>query len=349
MGPEKLQKVSITREEIREIYDQGPEAVESLVLSLVDTINMLIDRVEAQDVRIKKLEDQINKNSRNSSKPPSTDSPYRNKKKKKNNPQDRKKKRVGTTLAQVANPDEIVSCEVALCEHCQENLSGIPVINIEKRQVTDIPPIKAYTTEYQSEIKQCPHCHQITKASFPDGVTHAAQYGPNIQAMAVYFRNYQLLPLERTTQLFKDLFGVSLSEGFLVNMSTRCAGHLSDFIENLKSKLIGAPVIHNDETGVNINGKLHWIHTAGNSQYTYLFPHQKRGSKASDDMGILPYYKGVSVHDFWKPYEKYDCDHAYCNAHILRELIFVYENHNQAVILKVANDKIEFPNILNNS
>ena len=336
MGSEKLQKVSITREEIRKVYDQGPEAVESLVLSLVDTINRLIDRVDeqdkiikAQDARIKKLEDQINKNSRNSSRPPSTDSPFRNKKKKKNPIQGRKK-RVGTTLAQVAHPDEIVICEVALCEHCQENLSDIPVLNIDKHQVTDIPPVKAYTTEYQGEIKQCPHCHQITKATFPQGITHVAQYGPNIQAMAVYLRSYQLLPLERTVQLFKDLFGISLSEGFLVNMSTRCADSLSGFIENLKSKLIGAQVLHSDETGVNINGTLHWIHTAGNSEYTYLFPHKKRGSDASDEMGILPYYKGVLIHDFWKPYEKYDCTHAYCNAHILRELTFASENHNQA-------------------
>ncbi len=330
MGFEKLQKISISREEIRKVYDQGPEAVETLVLSLVDTINMLIDRVDAQDERIKKLEDQINKNSRNSSKPPSTDSPYRNKLKNNKKSQGRNKKRVGTSLAQVPNPDEIVHCDVTLCEHCQESLSDIPALNIEKRQVTDIPLIKAFITEYQAEIKHCPHCHQITKASFPQGVTHVAQYGPNIQAMAVYLRNYQLLPLERTTRLFTDLFGISLSEGFLVNMSTRCANLLSGFMENLKSKLIGEPVIHNDETGVNINGTLHWIHSAGNSEYTFLFPHEKRGSDASDEMGILPHFKGVSVHDFWKPYEKYDCEHAYCNAHILRELIFVSENHQQA-------------------
>ncbi len=83
------------------------------------------------------------------------------------------------------------------------------------------------------------------------------------------------LNMERTTQLFKDLFGVSLSEGFLVNMTTRCAESLSGFNENLKSRLIGAQVLHNDETGININGTLHWIHTAGNSEYTYLFPLRK--------------------------------------------------------------------------
>ncbi len=151
MWPEKLQKISISREEIRKVYYRGPEAVETLVLSLVDTINMLIDRDDAQDERIKKLEDQINKNSRNSSKPPSTDSSYSNKPKNKNKSQNRKKKRVWTTLAPVSNPDEIAHCEVVLCEHCQENLSDTPALNIEKRQVTDIPPIKVYTTEYSGD------------------------------------------------------------------------------------------------------------------------------------------------------------------------------------------------------
>jgi len=127
MGHENIQKVSITREQIREVYDQGPEAVETLVFSLVDTINLLIDKVEAQDKRIKKLEDQIKKNSRNSSKPPSTDSPFKNKTKNKNKKKDPgvKKKRTGTTLNQVSDPDEIISCKVDFCEHCQRDLSNV--------------------------------------------------------------------------------------------------------------------------------------------------------------------------------------------------------------------------------
>jgi len=336
---EKLQKISITREQIREVYDQGPEAVENLVLSLVDSINQLIDIVEeqntkikAQDKRIKKLEDQIAKNSRNSSKPPSTDSPYKNKnknKKKKKKKYGEKKKRTGTTLNQVSDPDEIISCKVEFCEHCHCDLSDVDIIEIDKRQVTDIPPIKAFTTEYQGEIKECSDCHKITKAVFPDGVTHKVQYGSGIQAVAVYLRNYQLIPLERTIDLFKDLFHISMSEGTIVNMTTRCADQLSEFMEMVKQKLIGARIMHNDETGINILGILHWLHTAGNKYYTYLSPHEKRGSIAFDEIGILPDFRGVSVHDFWKPYEKYDCLHAYCNAHLIRELTFAHENLKQ--------------------
>ncbi|MCG8079009.1 MAG: IS66 family transposase [Candidatus Thiodiazotropha taylori] len=330
MDVQDLQEITITRKEIREIYDQGPEAVETLVLALVDKINFLTSVVKEQDLRINKLEESLGKNSRNSSKPPSTDSPYKNReKKKKKKKHGEKKKRTGTTLNQVSDPDEIISCKVVFCEHCHRDLSSVEAKDIDKRQVTDIPPVKAFTTEYQGEVKECPNCYKTNKAVFPDGVTHKAQYGPGVQAVAVYLRNYQLIPLERTIELLRDLLGISLSEGSLVNMTTRCADRLSGFMETVKQKLTAANIMHNDETGINVGGILHWLHTAGNQEYTYLFPHKKRGSTAFEEMGILPDFQGVSVHDFWKPYEKYDCSHAYCNAHLIRELTFAHENLKQ--------------------
>ena len=338
MEPGKLQKISITRKQIRAVYDQGPEAVEDLVLSLVNSINQLIDISEKQEKRIKKLEAQINKNSRNSSKPPSSDSPFKNKdKKKKKQSAGIKKKRKGTTLKQVEDPDEVVKFKVDFCEHCQSDLSAVNIQTLDKRQVTDLPPIKAYTIEYQGEVKECPHCHKITKAVFPEGVTHKVQYGSGIQAIAVYLRNYQLIPLKRTIELFRDLFNIHLSEGTIVNMTTRCADNLSGFMEIVKYKLITAKIMHNDETGINIRGILHWLHTAGNKDYTYLFPHKKRGQVAFDEIGILPEFTGVSVHDFWKPYEKYDCSHAYCNAHLIRELTFAHENLKQKWAAKMIS------------
>ena len=336
MGYEQLQKITITRDQIRTIYDEGPEAVETLVLSLVKSINNLTDIVNDQNKRITILEDQLSKNSRNSSKPSSTDSPYKDKEKKKSTSQKPRKKRKGTTLKQVPDPDKIVISKVCTCEHCQADISKIHSCGIDKRQVIDIPPIHSFTTEFQGEIVECPFCNKKTTAIFPDGVTHKAQYGNNIQAMAVYLRNYQLIPLNRTMQLFKDLFKVSISEGSLVNMTTRCADRLSGFMDTVKDQLRKADIIHNDETGVNILGKLHWLHTAGNKNWTYLMPHKKRGSDAIDEMDILTEFKGVSVHDFWKPYEKYKCSHAYCNAHILRELIFIFERKSQ----KWAGDMI---------
>ena len=241
MGYEQLQKITITRDQIRTIYDEGPEAVETLVLSLVKSINNLTDIVNEQGKRISDLEDIINKNSRNSHKPSSTDFPYKDKKKSAS--QKLRKKRKGTTLKQVPDPDKIVISKVCTCEHCQADISKIHSCGIDKRQVIDIPPIHSFTTEFQGEIVECPFCHKKTTAIFPDGVTHKAQYGNNIQAMAVYLRNYQLIPLNRTMQLFKDLFKVSISEGSLVNMTTRCADRLSGFMDTVKDQLRKASLV----------------------------------------------------------------------------------------------------------
>lgn len=297
MDVQNLQEITISEEEIDEIYDQGREAVKTLVFSLVDSINTLTSIVKEQDLRLKAqekrinyLENQINKNSRNSSKPPSSDSPFTNNKKKKKGKPGNKQKRTGTTLKQTDTPDETIRHEVHVCEHCLCDLSGVDPKEIDKRQIFDIPPIEVFVTEHQGEVKECPHCHGITKATFPEGVTHKAQYGSRIQAVAVYLRNYQLIPLERAMELFRDLFKVSLSEGSLVHMTTRCADRLSDFMAMVKDELKAAKVIHNDETGINVGGILHWMHTAGNQEYTYLFPHKKRGSEAFDDMGILTNY-----------------------------------------------------------
>lgn len=352
MDVQELQELTISEEEIDEIYDQGREAVKTLVFSLVDSMNTLTSIVKEQDLRLKSqekrindLENQINKNSRNSSKPPSSDSPFKINNNKKKGKLGNKKKRPGTTLKQTDTPDETITHEVHVCKHCLCDLSGVDPKGIDKRQIFDIPPIEVFVTEHQGEIKECPHCHGITKASFPGGVTQKAQYGPRIQAVAVYLRNYQLIPLERAMELFRDLFKVSISEGSLVNMTSRCADRLLDFMAMVKENLKSANVIHNDETGINVGGVLHWMHTAGNQNYTYLFPHKKRGSEAFDDMGILTDFKGVSVHDFWRPYEGYGCSHAYCNAHLLRELTFVYENMGQKwadrmirLMLKIKED-----------
>lgn len=330
MDPEKLQKISISPEQIRQVYDQGPDAVINLVLPLVESINWLIDVVNDQDKRIKVLENQLNTNSRNSSKPPSSDSAYsKQKNRKKRKGKSKSNNRKGTTLRQILNPDELETCEVTSCQHCRYDLSDVPVRGLDKRQVFEIPPIFVHVTEYQGEIKKCPHCGEISKAAFPDGVTHKAQYGPRVQSLAVYLRDFQLLPTQRTIGLFKDIFGLTISEGTLVNITHRGSKLLVDFMERIKSKLQKSRLVHFDETGINVAGKLKWLHTAGNKLYTYLYPHQKRGHDAFDEIGILPIFKGVAVHDFWRSYQRYDCNHSYCNAHLIRELIFAEENLGQ--------------------
>ncbi|MDO9517810.1 MAG: IS66 family transposase [Methanosarcinaceae archaeon] len=321
------------REEILAIYETGPDAV-------IDLIEHLIAKFEE---RIKSLEDQLNKNSRNSSKPPSTDA-YSTKKPTIKSTREKSGKKVGgqkghlgTTLRMVDNPDETIIHKVHQCSNCGTILEKEESKGYETRQTFDIPLIKLRSTEHRAEIKSCPKCSHISKAEFPDGVTQPTQYGPRLGSLAVYLHDYQLLPYDRSCELLSDFYGCEISPATLIRAENKCFEGLEQFDNEIKSALKQSPVIHCDETGSKINGIRNWLHVACTSKMTYYFIHQKRGSEAMNDMGILPNYNGVIVHDFWKAYYRYHCDHGICNAHLLRELTFITENEGQKWSGKMAD------------
>ena len=160
-------------------------------------------------------------------------------------------------------------------------------------------------------------------------MNHTTQYGTRLKAFAVYLKNYGFLSYDRTAQGFSDLFSIPLSVGTLVSIDQRCARRVEGVIEQIRQKLIRSKVVHFDETGLNINGELYWLHGAGTQGLTYYYPHKRRGTAATDQIGILPRLKGNAVHDNWQPYMKYDCSHSLCNAHHIRELTAVYEQDGQ--------------------
>jgi transposase len=294
---------------------------------------MLIDKqdsiIKLLEARIVELENNHKKNSSNSSKPPGSDigkiqrtQSLRTRSGKKPGGQ---YGHPGQTLSFSATPNEVIVHAVRQCSCCGKSLSGKTTIDYECRQVFDIPPIEMLITERKSEIKSCPHCNTVSRAAFPDAVSQPVQYGSNVQQLAVYFTQYQLLPYQRTAEIFKDLFGHALSSSFLVNNNHRCAVNLQSFMEDLKAALITEPVLHSDETGCYFEGKRNWLHTISTGRHSYYATHIKGGTQAMNDINIMPAYKGVLVHDFWKSYNEFDCNHALCNVHHLRDLTFCYE------------------------
>jgi transposase-like protein len=155
-------------------------------------------------------------------------------------------------------------------------------------------------------------------------------FGSELNATAAYLKSYGLLSYERAAELFEDLFGTPLSAGTLVNIDREIGERLEEVNERVKDQILDSPIVHFDETGMRIEGKLHWLHVAGTQEATYYMPHGKRGSQAIDAIGILPSFEGIAVHDGWSSYFNYGCDHALCNAHHLRELTFVHEQHGQS-------------------
>ncbi len=317
--------LQITDDEIRAIYAEGEEAVITLVQSLVERINGLEARVEA-------LEDQLKKNSHNSSKPPSSDG-FGKRTKSLRTKSDRRSGgqpgHPGSTLEWCAEPDSRVNYPVEICSDCGCSLENVPVIDRDLRQVHDLPRVQIAVTEHQCDIKCCPACNHLNRGEFPREVQNVVQYGPNLQGLMLYLLDVQLLPSARVCELLSVVYGVEVSEGTLYNVRSRCFEALDQVEAEILSAILDSPVVHFDETGFRVKNKLWWLHVACTDSLTFYFVHTKRGKIAMDAMKILPQFKGIANHDGLKSYTQYGSKHSLCNAHHLRELIFITERYEQ--------------------
>ena len=290
----------------------------------------------------KALVNQLGLNSSNSSIPPSRD-PNRKKRRakgKKRKPGGQKGHK-GSHLKQKETPDEI--------EEIWVDRRSLPKgqyhhVGFETRQVFDVV-FSLNVTEYRAEILENKRGVQFV-AEFPAGVTEPAQYGDSVKEHSVYLSQYQMIPLQRVTDYFVSQLGLPLSKGSVVNFNALAAQKLSWFEPWAKKELIQSAVINADETGINIDSTGHWLHCLSSDRATLLHVDIKRGTAAMERMGVLPMFRGILVHDHWKPYFKYDCKHSLCNAHHLRELERAFEQDEQLwakkmiALLERINDSV---------
>jgi transposase len=288
----------------------------------------LTARLEQAMGRIADLEARLKQSSSNSSKPPSSDglakpAPKSLRGRSGRGP-GRPKGQDGVTLERVTDPDVVVRHVPDVCGGCGDSLAGAVEIDMIWRQVVDVPPVAPRVTEHQLITLVC-GCGHHTTATAPPEATAPIVYGPRLAGIGVYLLHGQFLSVARTAAALADLFAVPVAAGTVAGWVKRTAlGIIEKVLPVIAGRIADAPVAHFDETGMRTAGRLAWLHSASTSTDVLLAVHPKRGTTAMDAIGILPRFAGVAVHDAWAPYDTYtSMIHSLCNAHALRELIYV--------------------------
>jgi transposase len=315
----------------RSVTAPSYEQLAALVAAQERMIAQLQARTAEQDAEIAELKRQLAASSRNSSKPPSSDGLDKPAPKSLRGRSGRtpggQPGREGRTLRQIERPDEVMVHAPGACSGCGGSLTGEDrPVGVIRRQVFDIPTITVRVVEHRLISRRC-SCGAVTQAPAPAGVTAPVQYGPQAAAIAVYLCLGQHLPVARTAALLAELFGTPMSVGTVAAWTGRAAAGLAPFTAVARAALASAELVHLDETGLRVAGRLHWLHVASSTRFTSLFCHRRRGKEAIDAAGVLPGFTGIAVHDAFAPYARYgSATHALCNAHLLRELIAVADH-----------------------
>jgi transposase len=286
----------------------------------------VIEELRAEVLELKR---RLAQNSRNSSRPPSSDGLSKPPPRSLRRPSGRKpggqQGHQGGHLEKAAVPDEVVDHVPRVCAGCQADLSDGHDLGHLARQVFDLPEIRLRASEHRAHTRRCVCGHQTT-AGFPDAVSAPTQYGPRVRALGLYLVSYQHLPYVRAARLMSDWLGTPISTGTLAAFMTRGAEDLQPFLDEIHAQVIASPVAHFDETGARAEGKLRWLFCSSTAHATFYSLHDKRGFDGLNHAGVLPNFRGIAVHDGFKPYRTYPhLQHALCNVHHLRELLGVIE------------------------
>lgn len=231
----------------------------------------------------------------------------------------------GHTLSQVDSPDEISEDTPEKCAECGGDLSDTKINGTEKRQVFDLE-INIKVKEYQAHKKSC-ECGCMNKGSFPESVKAPTQYGAGVKAYACYLSQYQLLPYARIQELLRDQLGLSVTASSVKNWNQELYERLESWECSVKEDLLKESLLYADETGAQCNKERHWFHVISNERFTYYHHSEKRGREAHREMSLFENYQGMLMHDCYGSYFDKDCTHLLCNAHLMRELADLAENH----------------------
>ncbi len=327
--------MTFSRESFDRLLEQNAQLI-SQISSMQKTIDELTKTIA-------RLEEKLNKNSKNSSKPPSSDGfkkqdrSLREKSGKKQGGQTGHK---GTTLSVMKDPDQIIPHMPSQCSGCPRYKSCLKHSEVaETRTVIDARMETEVIAHQAVCIKNCPVHHQTLTGEFPKEICAPLKYGKNLRSIITAFNTVGAVSMNRIKEIFGGVFGIPLSTGTISSIVGQFSEDLEPVLAKIRAFVSVTDVAHCDETGLRVDKKLKWAHVFSDKWYTYLTLSDKRGQKGMEDGGILPIFTGIATHDCWSSYWKYsNVTHSVCCAHLLRELKGIQENHKDQTWVKQFSD-----------
>ena len=290
---------------------------------LVELVLSLFERWEQLSSRLSDLEAQLSKDSKTSHKPPSSDGLRRQPAQPRqagHRPTGGQRGHKGHHLMLHPSPDQIAYCTAR--GHCACGLALSEAIDDqgERRQQWDIPAPQIVVTEYRQCVSTC-CCGRVHKGEFPASLPPYISYGARLKAYTVGLVQGHFISLSRVTEIVADQYGIKPSDGSIQRWSSQASECFKADYADIRERVSNSDVAHFDESGLRVQGKTQWLHVAATPDAVYYTAHARRGQEAMIAAGILPTFKGVAVHDHWKPYFRFnDVVHSLCGAHLLREL-----------------------------
>lgn len=264
-------------------------------------LRALAEELQAQ---VADLTARVRQNSKNSSTPPLQDGLGRpapkSLRKKTGRKPGRPKGQPGATMQLTDHPDHVLRHEPSRCVRCDRGLAGAAEAGAIRRQVTEIPPVKAEVTEHQMIGRRC-NCGTVTWGKAPEGVTAPVQYGPRVAALGAYLWHGQFLSRDRACAALGEMFGCAPSPAAIAAMTAKIAGLLAPALDAIARALVASDVAHFDETGFRVAGRLAWVHSASSGKFVLVTVQGKRGKQGMDAAGVLPAFAGIACHDAWAP------------------------------------------------
>lgn len=295
---------------------------------LVELVLMLFDRIDQLTTRVNELEAQVNKNSKNSHKPPSSDGLKRQPAQPRQpgqRPKGGQPGHKGHSLVMHPSPDHLEYYGATGHCDCGLPLTAALVERGERRQQWDIPKPQIVVTEHRQLICMC-GCGRVHKGEFPASLPPYISYGARLKAYTVGLVQGHFISLSRASEIVSDQYGVKPSDGSVQHWIGQASENLATTYTAIQDTISSSDVANFDESGIRAQGKTQWLHVAATPEAVYYTAHARRGVDAMTAAGILPVFQGVAVHDHWKPYFRFEqVVHSLCGAHLLRELNYFDE------------------------